>query len=57
MVSCSSRAWAQVLVRDAKLVLLPVEPRDFFVPLLEGCLRTLECGMLLLELALGLLPC
>jgi hypothetical protein len=43
-------------VRDAKLGHLPVEPRDFFVPLLEGCLRSLECGALLLESSLGLLP-
>jgi hypothetical protein len=27
------------------------------VPLLEGCLRPLECGTLLLESALGLFPC
>jgi hypothetical protein len=48
---------AQVLVRDAKLGQLPIEPRDFFVPLLEGRLLPLECGALLLESALGLFPC
>jgi hypothetical protein len=47
---------AQVLVRDAKLGQLPVEPRDLFVPLLEGRLRPLECGTLLLESPLGLFP-
>jgi hypothetical protein len=35
---------------------LPVKPRDFFVPLLKGRLRPLECGALLLESALGLFP-
>jgi hypothetical protein len=33
---------AQVLVRDADLGQLPVEPRDFFIPLREGRLRPLE---------------
>jgi hypothetical protein len=41
-------------VRDAELGQLPVEPRDFFVPLLEGRLHPFECGVLLLESALGL---
>jgi hypothetical protein len=30
--------------------------RDFFVPLLEGRLRPLKCGTLLLEPTLGLFP-
>jgi hypothetical protein len=47
---------AQVLVRDAELGQLPVEPRDLFVPLLEGRLRPLECSALLLESPLGLFP-
>jgi hypothetical protein len=46
----------QVLVRDAELGQLPIEPRDFFVSLLQGRLRPLECGALLLESALGLFP-
>jgi hypothetical protein len=32
---------------------LPIEPRNFLVPLLEGCLCPLECGALLLKAALG----
>jgi hypothetical protein len=36
---------------------LPVEPRDFFVPFLEGRLCPLDCSTLLLELALGLCSC
>jgi hypothetical protein len=40
-------------VRDAELGQLPIEPRDFFVPLLEGHLHPLECGALLLESALA----
>jgi hypothetical protein len=40
---------AQILVGDAKMVQLPVEARDFFVPLLEGFLRLLECSALLFE--------
>jgi hypothetical protein len=35
---------------------LPIEPRDFFIPLLEGRLCPLECRALQLELALCLLP-
>jgi hypothetical protein len=41
-------------VRDAELGQLPVEPQDLFVLLFEGRLRTLKCGALLLEPALGL---
>jgi hypothetical protein len=44
-------------VREAELGQLPVEPRDFFDPLLEGRLRPLECGALLPESDLGLFPC
>jgi hypothetical protein len=40
---------AQVLVRDAELGQLPVEPRDIVIPLLEGRLCPLKCGALLLE--------
>jgi hypothetical protein len=45
---------AQVLVRDAEMDQLPVEPRDIVVPLLKGCLRPLERGALLLEPTLRL---
>jgi hypothetical protein len=48
---------AQILVGNAELVQLPVEPRDFFIPLLEGCLRPLECDALPLKEALGLFSC
>jgi hypothetical protein len=47
---------AQVLVRDADLGQLPVEPRDLVIPLLEGRPCPLKCGALLLELALRLFP-
>jgi hypothetical protein len=39
---------------DAQLGQLPIELRNFLVPLLESCLRPLECGALLLKEALGL---
>jgi hypothetical protein len=44
-------------VGNAELVQFPVEPRDFFVPLLEGCLHPLERDALSLKEALGLFPC
>jgi hypothetical protein len=47
---------AQVLMRDANLDQLPVEPRDLVLPLLEGGLRPLERGALLLEPTQRLLP-
>jgi hypothetical protein len=47
---------AQVLVRDAELHQLPVQPRDIVFPLLKGCLRPLERGALLLEPTLHLFP-
>jgi hypothetical protein len=42
---------------DAQLGQLPIESRNFLVPLLEGCLRPLECGALPLKEALGLFSC
>jgi hypothetical protein len=47
------------LIREggAQLGQLPVEPRDFFVPLLEGRLRPLVCDALPLKEALGLFSC
>jgi hypothetical protein len=48
---------AQILVGNDELVQLPVEPRDFLIPLLERHLHPLECDALLLKEALGLLLC
>jgi hypothetical protein len=45
----------QILVRNADLNQLPVEPRHLVLPLLERGLRPLEHGALLLELAQHLL--
>jgi hypothetical protein len=41
---------AQIFVRNADLDQFPVEPRHLVLPLLEGGLRPLERGALLLEL-------
>jgi hypothetical protein len=46
---------AQILMRNADLNQLPVEPRHLVLPLLEGDLRPLERGTLLLELTQRLL--
>jgi hypothetical protein len=40
---------------DAQLIQLLVKPRNFIVPLLEGCSRPLERGTLLLKQTLSLL--
>jgi hypothetical protein len=47
---------AQVLMGNAQLVQLPVEPRNLFVPELEGGPRLLERSMFPLKMALCLLP-
>jgi hypothetical protein len=47
---------AQILVREAELDQVPVEPRDLILSLLEGRLRPLERDALLLELTQRLLP-
>jgi hypothetical protein len=46
---------ALILERDAQLGQLPVNPRDFVVPLLEGRPHPLERGTLLVKQTLGLL--
>jgi hypothetical protein len=47
---------AQIFARNADLDQFPVEPRHLILPLLEGGLRPLERGALLLELTQRLLP-